>query len=348
MRRLFLLLIVPLALLAAACGGGGGSSSGSVAKEDAAVVDGTPITRAQLDRRLFQARCSYDAQKRAASKSKSAKPPPAFPKAGSQEYQVLQSQYLQLLVQQTELAKEAPKLGVSVSAKQVDDRLTQLKKQYFGGSEKRYRANLKTTCFTDGEARNDIRAQLVSEGIYKKLTGKVKVSDGETEAYYATHRQVYTEPQTRVVRHILVKSKSLADKLYAQVKHGGNFAALAKKYSVDPGSKSQGGRLTISKGQTVPEFDQIAFALRTGEISKPVHSQFGWHIIQALKPTTPRQSTPFAKVKETIRQQLLQQKRTAATNSWVEGVKQRYTTKITYATGLAPATTTAASPTTTG
>jgi len=97
----------------------------------------------------------------------------------------------------------------------------------------------------------------------------------------------------------------------------------------------------------VPEFDRTAFELKTGALSKPVKTQFGWHIIQALKPATPRKATPFAQVKEAIRQQLLQQKKSDALKRWLDGVKAEYASKTKYATGLAPAATTTP-PTTTG
>jgi parvulin-like peptidyl-prolyl isomerase len=333
MRRLSLLLLAaPLALLAASCGGGGG---GSISNADAAVVGGEHITRANLDRRVQQAKCSYDLQKR------------AFPKAGSPEYQAIQSQILQSLVRRIELRQKAPSLGASVSDKQVEDQLKQIKKQYFGGSEKRYQAELKRQCVSDTEVRSDVRANMLSDAISKKVTTGAKVTDAEANDYYLSHSVNYTQPETRVVRHILVKEKKTADRLYAQLRAGSDFAALAKKYSQDPGSKTQGGRLTISKGQTVPQFDQVAFALKTGELSKPVKTQFGWHIIQALKPTKARRSTPFAQVKEAIRQQLLQQKRSDALQRWLDGVTKEYASKTRYATGLAPSTTTTA-PTTTG
>jgi parvulin-like peptidyl-prolyl isomerase len=322
MRLLFVApFVLSLTLLAAACGGGSGS--GSVSGDDAAVVNGDHITRATLDRRLNQAECSYKLQKR------------TFPQAGSAEYQSLQSQILQNLVQRTELAQKAPGLGVTVTDKQVAAQLENLKKQYFGGSEKRYQAELKKQCVTDAEVQDDLRANLLSNAVFKKLTADAKVTDAEVKAYYDTHRQVYTTPQTRVVSHILVKNKALADKLYAQLKAGASFAALAKRYS------------TITKGQTVAPFDKVAFELRTGELSKPVHTQYGWHIIHADKPAKPHQSTPFAQVKESIKQQLVQQKQNDALQKWLSGVTKEYASKISYASGLAPAATTTA-PTTTG
>jgi foldase protein PrsA len=343
MRRLSLLLLaVPLVLLASACGGGG-KGGGSVSSADAAVVGDEHVTRDTLDRRVHEAKCSYDLQKR------------AFPKAGSPEYQAIQSQILSNLVQRIELAQKAPSLDVAVTDKEVEKQLKDLKKQYFGSDEKKYKAELKRQCVTDAEVRTDLRANLLSNAIFKKVTASAKVSDAEVRSYYDGHREVYTTPQTRVVRHILVKAKdkALADRLYSQLQGESgstlqtDFAALAKKYSIDPGSKSQGGQLTITRGQTVPEFDRTAFALKTGEISKPVKTQFGWHVIWAEKPAKPRQSTPFAQVKESIRQQLLQQKRNDALQKWLDGVKKEYASKVKYAPGLEPPATTT-SPATTG
>ena len=334
MRRLsFLLLGIPLVLFAAACGGGGGGG-GSVSKEDVAVVGDEHITRAVLDRRMAQAKCSYDQQKQ------------TFPTAGSTDYLRIQQQVLQSLVQLAELAQKAPDLGVTVTDAQVEKQLKQLKKQYFGGSEKRYQAELKRLCFTDAELRNNVRDSMLSQGIYKKVTADTKVSDADVKTYYDSHQSVYTQPETRVVRHILVKDKALADKLEAQLKGGADFAALAKKYSQDTASKVQGGTLTISRGQTVPEFDKAAFDLKTGELSKPVKTQYGWHIIQAQKDATTSKKTPYAQVKEAIRQQLLQQERKASSEKWLTGIQGEFAKKVKYAAGLAPPATTTSATTT--
>jgi parvulin-like peptidyl-prolyl isomerase len=316
------LLIVALGLAAAGCGSG--SSKSSIPTGSVAVVNGTPIAKTQFDDLLGQAERSYKSQHR------------PFPKPGSPEYKTLQSQALKFLVQRTEYAQKAKDLGVTVTDKQIEDRLTQIKKQYFGGSETKYQTQLKTQGLTDEQVHQDVRAQLTQEGIYKKVTDKITVSDAELKQYYDQHPDLYSQPASRDVRHILVKTETLANSLYNQLKGGGDFAALAKKYSQDPGSKAQGGKLTITKGQTVAPFDKVAFSLKTNELSKPVHTQYGWHVIQALSAVKPAKKTPFDQVKNAISQQLLQQKKSEAMSKWVSDLDKAYATKITYAAGFSP------------
>jgi parvulin-like peptidyl-prolyl isomerase len=329
MRQLRLLIpLAFVALLVAACGGGGGGG-GKVPAGDVAVVDGQSISRSQFDGLLEQARRSYKAQKR------------TFPKAGSTEYQALQTQAVQFLVQRQEFAQKAKGLGINVSDKQVADRLDQIKKQYFGSSEKRYQQQLKAQGLTDQEVREDIRSQLVSEQIFNKVTAKISVSDKEIQDYYNTHKSQYGQPETRAVRHILVKSKALATQIYVHLRadNGSDFAQYAKKYSQDPGSKAKGGDLgTISKGQTVPPFDQAAFTLPTKSISTPIKTQFGYHIIQPLSAVHPAQTTPLKTVKESIRAQLLQQKKNTVMTKWVDDTKKSYCGdhKLRYAPGFTP------------
>jgi len=236
---------------------------------------------------------------------------------------------------------------VTVSDKDVDKRLDQIKKQYFSNSEKKYKQQLAQQGLTDAQVRSDIRASLISEGLFKKVTGKANVSDSDIKAYYDQHLSQYSVPEQRTVAHILVKTKALADRLYTQIQGGANFAALAKKYSQDPGSKSLGGKLTISKGQTVGPFDQTAFLLSTGQVSHPVKTQFGYHIIKALGDVKPAKTTPLSgDVKKSIKQQLEQQKKNDAMTAWTTKLQKDYNKKISYQTGYAPPATTTAAATT--
>ena len=103
-------------------------------------------------------------------------------------------------------------------------------------------------------------------------------------------------PTRREVRQILIacprprpcdEAKVLVDRLHARLQSGANFARLAKKYSADPAGRLQGGRLWITRGQTVEPFDSTAFHLPIGAISRPLKTRYGWHIVQPLSRLVP-------------------------------------------------------------
>lgn len=318
--RLLILLAAVLAVGASACGGGGGS----VPKDAVAVVAGETIPTTDFDTVLAQAKKSYESNKQ------------AFPKAGTEEYQTLKNQVVSFLVQRVEFEQKAKDLGIDVTDKQVEERLTQIKKQYFAGDQKKYEKQLADQGVTDEKVRADLRAQLVSEGLFKEVTKDVKVTDKDIADYYDENKATYSTPESRDVRHILVKTKALADDLYRQLAAGGDFTALAKKYSEDPSSKDKGGKLTIARGQTVAPFDQTAFLLKVGTVSHPVKTEYGYHLIEPLSEIKPAKQTPLKDVKESVRQQLLQTKRNEAMTAWVDDVKREYEDKVSYAVGFQP------------
>jgi foldase protein PrsA len=328
MMRIPSLLLVALAALAlAACGGG----DDEVPSDAVAIVAGEPIAKTEFDALMRRAEAGAKAQGR------------KFPDAGTPEYAQLKRQALEILTQREEYEQEAEDLGIEVKDGDVDKRLEQLKKQYFAGNNKRYKAQLKESGLVENDLRQDIRSQLIAEKIYNEVTGDVKVTDKDVEKYYASHKQQYTQPETRVIRHILVgeKQKPLADQLYDELKADpSQFPALAKRHSKDPGSKNQGGKLTIVRGQTVAPFDQTAFLMRVGQISRPVKTQYGYHVIQAIGEIKPAKTTPLKDVKNAIRQQLLQTKKNDRMNKWVQETKTEYRDKIRYQVGFAPPKTT--------
>jgi foldase protein PrsA len=325
------LAAVGAAFALAVTAGCGGGNSQSVPAGAVAVVDGTVITKAALDHLLDQTKKSYVARKQ------------AFPKAGTPEYQSLQTQWVQYLVQLEELRQTAADLGIKVSSKDVDKVEKQLIDSQFGGKRAQYVKALKQQGLTAKDYRSVLERQVLTTKIFDEVTKDVKVTQLEVLDYYGQNEAQY--PETRDVRHILLaekgangkvdfaKSKAEADRIYAELKAGASFAALAKANSADPGSKDSGGKLTISKGQTVPEFEKVAFALKEGEISKPVKTQFGYHIIEALSPV---KKTKFESVRETIRQTLLQQKRNEAMQAWVDDLTKKYENKVSYASGFEP------------
>ena len=315
-------LTLASAFVLAGCSLGGGGDK--VPADAVAVVDGEEIAKSDYDAVISQAKKSYTTQKR------------EFPKAGSQEFQTLKNQVVQFLVQREQFEQEAAALDVEITDKQVDARLAQIQKQYFGGDKKKFEKQLSDQGLTEAQVRRDIRSQIVSEKIFEEVTRKVTVTDKQVADYYAKNKAQYSQPQSREVRHILVKTKKQADDLYNQLQDGADFSELAKKFSEDTGSKANGGKLTISKGQTVAPFDQTAFLLKKNDISRPVKTEFGYHIIQPIGDVKEAKVTPLKEVEDSIRQQLAQTKKNEAMTKWVDELKKEYEDKVSYAVGFTP------------
>jgi foldase protein PrsA len=318
-------VLIPATLAALLLAGCGSSGSKSVPSDAVAVVGDDTISKSDFDTLLNQAKGSYKQQHR------------PFPKPGSQDYTQLRGQIMQFLIQRSEFDQKGKDLGITVSDKQVDQRLGDLKQQYFKGNEKKYLAQLKAQGYSEDQVKQNLRSQLLSEAIYKNVTSKADVSDAEIKAYYDDHKKQYQQPESRDVRHILLKSKAQANKIYSQLKAGANFAKLAKKYSQDPGSKALGGKLTISRGQTVAAFDRTAFSLAKGKMSRPVKTSYGYHIIQALSAVRPATVTPFSQVKTSIKTQLLQTKKQKEMTSWVDETRKDFCGgKLSFQAGFKP------------
>jgi SurA-like protein/parvulin-like peptidyl-prolyl cis-trans isomerase-like protein len=320
--RILLPLLALVALLAA-CGGGGGGGAGALNKDDVAVVGDQHITTQDLAAELQQAKQSY-AQNRQ-----------SFPKEGTSAYETIKSQAITLLVQHAERQAEAKKMGLTVTDKEVQQRLDTIKKQYFAGKngkidEAKYQQQLAKAKLTDAQFQKDIRQQLLEEKLYKKLTADAKVTDAEALTYYQAHPDVYTQAKSRDVQYMLIKKKALAASLYAKLKANdsyANFCKLAKQYSGDPSTAKSCGKATFTQGQTVKAFDTVLFSQPTNVTHPPVYdatSYKAYFLIRPLKAAKPRSSTPFAQVKSSIKQTLLQQKQTDAVNKWSSTVQKQF------------------------
>jgi foldase protein PrsA len=343
-RLPFLLLPLVLVALLAACGGGG---SGPVPADAIAQVNSVPVTKASFNALLSVACARYKAQGQ------------PCPKVGTPTYSSLRDSAVTFLVQQEELAQEAKKLGVNVTQKDIDKQVQQIKKTYYQGSEKKFLAALKKDDLTLAELEQyELRPNLLNQQIQNKVTSNVKVSDADAQKYYNQNKASFTTPETREIRHILVNSKSLAETIETKLKNGASFAALAKQYSKDTGSAAHGGKLCVAHGgtsgacsQTVAPFDKSAFSLKTNQVSQPVKSVYGWHVIQALGPIKPAHTQTFSEVKSQIEANLTSQQKQTAWQAWLAKLTKDFKGKVSYQTGYQPATTTTPTtpaPTTTG
>jgi parvulin-like peptidyl-prolyl isomerase len=337
MPRLLPAALAAFALLAlAGCGGG----SEAVPADAVAIVDGTEITRVELQELVDRAREQAKAQKQ------------QFPKAGTPDYQQIQTRLVAYLVQRTQYEKEAEALGIDVTEKDVDAEIAKFVKKEYGGDRKKLEAAMEKQAYTMELLRDDFAALLLRNKLVEAITKDVEVSEEDIRAEYDRTATQHTVPESREVRHILLAvkkkddsvdyaaSRALADDVFDQLKSGGDFAALAKKYSQDPSSADNGGKYTAVRGQSVAPFEQTAFNLAVGEVSHPVKTEFGYHLIEPLAEVKPGRVMPLSEVRKQIEEQLLAARKNEAITEWATKISKKYRSKTSYAAGFAPPTTT--------
>jgi foldase protein PrsA len=326
MNALRLALVALLLLLLVACGGSGHPKA--VPADSVALVGDKPITRAALASMLAATRQSYRLKGQ------------AFPEAGTAPFRTVRNTVLDRLVQAAEFEQQArSQFGIVIDDAGVDRRLEQLRERTYGGSEARFRAGLAQQGVTEAQVRARIRQQLLGEALFPKLSALASVSDGEVEHWYESHRRGYERPATRRVRRILVATRAQAERLERRLKAGADFAALARRYSIDAATAPPGGVLAgrIVQGQTLPAFDRIAFSLKTNAISAPVRTRGGWEIVQPISDVIPRATTPLSSVRPAIEAALLSTKRQNALAKWVHETRAAYAKRVLYAPGFGPA-----------
>ena len=323
-RNIALLLLALIAVLAvSACGGG--SDAPEVPEGAVAVVGDKTVTKEEYDQLIEQQKASAEAQKQ------------DFPEPGTAEYEALKATVVKGLVEQKEWELEGESMGIKVSDQEIETELDKLKQQYFQGDQQKYEAELAKQNLTDEDVRNELRTRILTNKIYEAVTKKVTVSDADIKAYYYKNPAQYQQPASREVRHILVKTEAQAQKLHDQIQSGADFAALAKKYTQDQASKADGGKFTAFKGRTVEPFDEFVFSAKTGELSDPIKTEFGWHIIEVLSAIKPATTTPLDQVKDSIKTTVLQTKQNAAMKAWIAALPAKYADEVAYAPGYAPA-----------
>lgn len=155
---------------------------------------------------------------------------------------------------------------------------------------------------------NAKRAMLAQHAM-REIIKDIAVSDDEARKFYDDNPAMFKQPERVHARHILVSDDVTLAKVQEELKAGKSFDAVAKEYSIDPGSAANGGDLgEFPRGVMVPEFEKVAFDLKNpGDVSEPVKSQFGWHIIK-LEEHIPELPMPFEQVKPRILQELKDQK----------------------------------------
>ena len=276
----------------------------------AAVGDGV-VTQEQFDEIWAQAEAQYASQEGA----------PPFPEEGSSEYNQLRASIVTYLVQKEIIKEKAAEMDVTVTDKALDERMKQIVQQV--GGQKKLDKLLKDQSVTLAQLEQQLRAQMLQDAVQKKVNDGIKVSEADLKKYFEdpANESQFNVPESVDARHVLVKTQAEADEVRDLLEADSsdeNWEKVAKEYSTDPGSKDAGGSLgNFPKGRMVKPFDDAAFSLEIGEISEPVKSQFGYHVIEVTKKTPASEQT-FEEARATIEQQLMFQKQATAWEDWLK------------------------------
>ncbi|KOP67562.1 peptidylprolyl isomerase [Bacillus sp. FJAT-18019] len=228
-------------------------------------------------------------------------------------------QTLNTMITEELLQQELNKKSITVTDADVDKDIETLKASF--PSEAQFESALQQ----NGMTMDDLKEQTKTQIELKKLMGdKIKVTDEEVKEIYDQNKDSFATPEQVRASHILVETKEEAEKIEKQLKEGADFAAIAKEKNQDA-TKDTGGDLDFfGRGEMDPAFEEAAFKLKKGEISAPVKSSFGYHIIKVTDRKAATNPT-FEDKKEEIRGQLENQKVYQGSNAYIQELKDNAT-----------------------
>jgi peptidyl-prolyl cis-trans isomerase C len=280
-----------------------------------AVVNGEVITQEELDADLFLVKKQYA----------------ELTQADEEKLAAIKREILESLIAHEVLYQESRKKGIEVEETAVDEQVEHIKKQFQeqGGFENM----LKEMNITEEKLKVQFREGIAIQRLVdQEVIKRIELSDEETKDYYDKNPDLFKQPEKLQARHILIKAEPAGDKaakakalkeikdIQRKLKGGADFAELAKKYSQCPSSAEGGDLGEFGRGQMIKPFEDAAFALKKGEMSDIIETDFGYHLILAgeKKPET---ISEYPEVKDRIAQYLKNMKTRAEGEKYIEGLK---------------------------
>jgi parvulin-like peptidyl-prolyl isomerase len=280
-----------------------------------AKVNGTEISRTEFEQKYVKMTKAFTARKK------------DIPENLAKRYK---ESILKQLIEKELLRQEITKQSVQIDGPELDKEFDDYKKMF--RTDENFDRYLKSSEVTIDQIKDNIRHNI---GVNKLLEkgGALTVTDAESKSYYEENKKRYEVQEQIHAAHILVKVDAKADKkaeadalkkandFYKDAtKKGADFATLAQKSSDGP-TAGRGGDLNwFPRGRMVKEFDDIAFKMKAGEISKPVKTQFGYHVIKLIDRKDGR-DRPFDEVKESIEKLLKNKKQRTAKQALLKDLR---------------------------
>ncbi|PFA63016.1 foldase [Bacillus sp. AFS015802] len=238
-------------------------------------------------------------------------------------YTTLVDQYgdgaLDTLIAEKIVKLESEKKDLTVKDSEIDEELKNIKGQY--DSDEAFKEALASSGTSLESVKENIRTFLLTE---KLLKDRVTITDDQIKEYFEANKDTFAQAEQVEASHILVKDEKTANEVKAKLDDGGDFAELAKKYSTDTSNAESGGELGyFGKGEMVQAFDDKTFSMKKGEISEPVKTEFGYHIIKVTGKKEAKEAV-LADHKDEIKDILFDQALQTEYGTWLQEKKEDY------------------------
>ena len=265
---------------------------------------------------------------------------------GSPQFEAAKSQVVPQLVAFNLGKAYAEENGIEVTGEEIEAEVEQTKEQVGQQAQaagqdltpdEAFQEALSQFGYTEDDFREEVRTGLTLEKVREEAVGGEGPTEQEIEDFYEENKETrFTLPERRCIRHILFSpdEEETAQEVKQQLDDGEDFAELAQEYSQDPGSAEQGGDLGCNpEGGFVPEFDEAAFSAEEGEISDPVETEFGFHVLE-VTDIQEEEEVPLEEAAPEIEDQLNQQRQATEFEAWIDSELE--SRNVTYLPGYDP------------
>ncbi|QOV09911.1 peptidylprolyl isomerase [Viridibacillus arvi] len=235
----------------------------------------------------------------------------------------LVSQYgtdvLSTLITNKVIELEAVKKKITVSDKEIQAELDDLQNSY--GGKEAFEAALESNAMTLQDAKDNIKTYLTTT---KLIEPTIDITEKELKTYFKENKDTFSQEEQVQASHILVEDKDTAQDVEKEIKKGEDFAELASEYSTDTASASNGGNLGyFGKGEMDESFEKAAFSMKVDEISDPIKTDYGYHIIKVTGKKAAKEAT-FENSKDDVKTALMNEKINANYSTWLSSLYEDY------------------------
>ncbi|MEQ2529340.1 peptidylprolyl isomerase [Bacillaceae bacterium CLA-AA-H227] len=237
-------------------------------------------------------------------------------------HELLVTQYgadgVNTLLAQKIVEKEIAKNDIKVTDKEIEAELAEYQ-EYYGGEES-FNSVLESSGVKLADVKEDIKRNVATN---KLLEDRIEITDEEMKTYFEENKAQYGQAEQVQASHILVEDEATAKEVKEKLDAGEDFAELAKEYSTDSSSESGGDLGYFGKGEMVAEFEEAAFSMEIGEISEPVKSEHGYHIIKVVDKKEAKDAV-YEDVKDEVKDAIFDTKAQTEYSTWLSEKMEEY------------------------